>query len=88
MLSTLVLIYFGTFQSGYTIKTNCIRFQAVDPKICLILFLGMGVGVVSPPHFAYVFSRIIFVMLFSTNGSIFLPSYCLYFLRYWVIYVL
>ena len=64
MVSTLVLIYFGTFQSGYTIKTNCIKFQAVDPKICLILFLGMGVGVVSPPHFAYVYKNNICHVIF------------------------
>ena len=47
-------------------------FSTVDPKTCLILFLEMGVGVVSPPHFVYVFSRKIFLMLFPINWSSFI----------------
>ena len=33
MISTLVLIYFGSPGLGYTIKTNFIAFQIVDPEI-------------------------------------------------------
>ena len=44
VVSTLVSIYFGSLQLGHTIKTNCIKFQTVDPKIFLILNFRNGPG--------------------------------------------
>ena len=34
--STLVSVYSGNSRPGYTIKTNRIKFQTVDPEICSI----------------------------------------------------
>ena len=44
VVTTLVSIYFGSLQLGHTIKTNCIKFQTVDPKIFLILNFRNGPG--------------------------------------------
>ena len=38
MISTLVLIYFDSPRLGHTIKTNPVKFQAVDPEISSNLF--------------------------------------------------
>ena len=37
MVSTLVLIYFGSPQLKHTIKTNCINVQTVDPDTWSVL---------------------------------------------------
>ena len=37
VISTLVLVYFGSTQLGQTIKTNFITFRPVDPDIYSIL---------------------------------------------------
>ena len=37
MASTLVSVYVGSLQLGYTIETNSIKFQIVDPETCTIL---------------------------------------------------
>ena len=58
MISTLVLIYFDSPRLGHTIKTNPVKFQAVDPEISSNLFFSeKGLGIVSPTNFAYVFFR-------------------------------
>ena len=67
MFRTLVLIYFGSPQLGNSIKANCINVQAVDPEINNFDFLEKSLGLASPPHFTYVFSRKIFLMLYSIN---------------------
>ena len=48
-------------------------------------FLEKGLGIVSPPHFVFDFSRKIFPILLTDQIS--LPDY-LYFLRYWSVWVL
>ena len=53
-------------------------------------FLEKGVGIVSQSHFTNDFSRKLFLMLYSyilLTDQISLRD-CLYFFRYWVIYVL
>ena len=50
-------------------------------------FLEKGLGVVSPPHFGYDFSRNIFSCYVLSADQISLPDY-LYFLRYCAICVL
>ena len=37
VVSMLVSTYFGNPRLGYTIKTNCIKIQTVDPEIWSIL---------------------------------------------------
>ena len=37
VVRALVSIYFDSPRLGHTIKTNCIKLQTVDPKICAIL---------------------------------------------------
>ena len=49
-------------------------------------FLEKGLGIVSPPHFVYDFSRKMFLMLYSINRPNFIVR--LYFFRYWSICVL
>ena len=67
MVSLLVSIYFGISpRLGHTVKANCIKFQIVDPKICPF-FLEKDLGLVSPTHFAYGFSRKIGLALYSIN---------------------
>ena len=61
MVNTLVSIRFGGPLLGHTIKTNCIKRQTVDPEICSIL---TSLGLVSPPHLVYEFSRKNFLMLY------------------------
>ena len=40
------------------IKTNYIKHQTIDPEIWSIFgFKEKGLGIVSPPHFVYDFSR-------------------------------
>ena len=47
--------------------------KTVDPEICSIMtFLQKGLGIVSPPHFMYHFSRKTFLMLYSINLSNFI----------------
>ena len=73
MVSTLILINFGIPQRGHTIKVNCVKLQIVDPEPCSIsIFLGKGVGLVSPLYFLYDFSRKIFLVLYSTKGANFI----------------
>ena len=50
-------------------------------------FLEKGLGIVSAPHFVYVFLRKMFLMLHSLLTDQILLSDCLYFLRSWVICV-
>ena len=50
-------------------------------------FPEKDLGLVSPPHFMYDFSRKIFLMLYSITDQISLSD-CLYFSRYWAICVL
>ena len=40
---TLLLIYFGRFRLGHTIKINFITFETADPKIFLILIFYKSV---------------------------------------------
>ena len=37
VVSTLILIYFGSSRRGHIIKVNCRKFQTVDPEIWSIL---------------------------------------------------
>ena len=68
VISTLVLIYFGRSPLRHTIKTKYLTFQTVDPEIfCVLVFLEKGLGLPSPPHFMYDFSRKLFLMLYSFN---------------------
>ena len=46
-----------------------------------------GLGLVSPPHFVYDFSRKMFLMLILLSDQISLSD-LLYFSRYWTVYVL
>ena len=48
--STLALIYFGRPLLVHIIKTNCIAFQNVDPKICSILIFHKRVCEKLPHH--------------------------------------
>ena len=50
-------------------------------------FLEKSLGVVSPPHFLYDFKEKSFSCYILLTDQISLPG-CLYFVRYWVIYVL
>ena len=50
-------------------------------------FLGKGLGIVSPPHFVYDFSKKMFLMLYLLSDQISLSDW-LYFLKYWAICVL
>ena len=60
--------YFGSPRLGHKIKTNGIIFQIFYSEIMLNFdFLEMSLGLVSPPHFVYDFSRKIFLMLYSIN---------------------
>ena len=53
---------------GHTIETSFIKFENVDPEICSILmFWKKSLGLAPPPHFAYDFSRRIFLMLYFMN---------------------
>ena len=61
MISALVSIYFGISWLRHTIKIKCIKFQAIDPELCLTF------KIVSPSHFVNHFSRKIFLMLDSIN---------------------
>ena len=47
-------------------------------------FLDKGLGIVPPAYFVYDFLTKMFLMLYSINWPISLPS-CLYFSRYWAI---
>ena len=44
-----------------------ITFQTVIREICSILFLINGLGLASPQHFVYDFSRKIFLVLYAFN---------------------
>ena len=50
--------------------------------------LEKGLGIVSPPHFVYDFSRKIFIILYSFLTDQILWSDCLYFMKYWEMCVL
>ena len=50
--------------------------------------LENGLGIVSPPHFVYDFSRKIFIILYSFLNDQILWSDCLYFMKYWEMCVL
>ena len=51
-------------------KTNCMKFQIVNPEISLILiFLKKCLGLVSPTHFVYDFLGKIFLMWYSINRT-------------------
>ena len=50
-------------------------------------FSEKGLGLVSPSHFAYDFSRKMFLMLHAINDQILLSD-CLYFSKYWAMCVL
>ena len=67
MFSTLVSINFGSPLLGNTVRENCIKFQTVYPEICPISISEKRLGLVSPPHFAYDFSRKITFMLHSLD---------------------
>ena len=57
----------------HAIKTNCIKLWTIDQEICSIsYFLERGLGIVSPPHFVYDFSRKIILMLYFIKLSNFL----------------
>ena len=62
MICTLVLIYFTSPQLGHTIKTNCTKLYTVDPEMQKFDFLENGLGLVSPPHFVFDFSRKMFLL--------------------------
>ena len=62
MVSTPVSLYFSGRRLGHIIETNCIKFPTIDSVICQIL---TQLGLVSPPHFVYDFSRKVFLMLYS-----------------------
>ena len=73
---SLVSIYFDSPPIWHTIRTNCIKLT-IDPEICSILiFLEKGLGIFSPPHFVYDFSRKIFLILYCIvwrNFIVWLP---------------
>ena len=50
-------------------------------------FLEVDLGIVSPPHFGYDFSKKCFSCYVLLTDQVSLPD-CLYFLRYWSICVL
>ena len=62
VVSTLVLIYFGSPWLGHRIKTNHIKIHTVNPEIC-----WMVQRLFFPPHFLYQSSRKIFFILYSIN---------------------
>ena len=82
MIITLVLIYFCTsFRLGHTVKTDCIRFQIVDPgsrDMVNFDFLEKSPGLVPPSHFAYRFSRKIGLMFTLLTDRISMFD-CVYF---------
>ena len=82
VINTLVLIYFSSSWLRHTIKTNCIKFQTVDPEI-----LEKSPGLVSPhhifptPYFPYGFSTKVFLILYSIN----LPNFIVWLLLHFEI---
>ena len=65
MVSTLVSIYFDSPRLWHTVKTNFIKCLTLNSDIYSILEKGLGLD--SPPYFAYDSSRKIFPKLYSTN---------------------
>ena len=64
--------FFDSFQLGYTIKANCLKFQTVDLKICSICFFKKGSGTnFSITFWAVFFSRKVFLMSYYINLPIF-----------------
>ena len=64
MVSTLVSIYFGRLPHGYTMKTNFIPFETVDPEICSILIFYKRVWYYLLHHFRIIFEKIVYDFLF------------------------
>ena len=89
-VSTLILIYFGRPLLGHakTNWTNCIAFQAVDPKLCSILTFYKRV-LDQPTHhiLCMIFQEKCFSCPIWLTGQI---SLCgsLYFLKFWAVCVL
>ena len=66
MVPSLVPIYFDSSQLVHAIKTNYIKLQTIDPgDILNFNFAEQRLGLVSPPHFVYDFSRKLLHMLRS-----------------------
>ena len=57
MVSTSVLIYFGTPQLGHTIKTNCKKCDNAYKKYTQFWLFIKGLGLVFPPHFLQFFQE-------------------------------
>ena len=67
MVSTLILIYFGRPRLGNTTKPNFNTYQTVDTEMFNFDVLNKGLGLASPLHFVYDFSRKILLVLYSIN---------------------
>ena len=69
-------------------KIKYLKFQNIDPEICLILIvLEKGLGIVSPSLLCIIFQENCFLYYTLLIDQISLPD-CLYFLRYWSICLL
>ena len=71
MISILVQLNIGRPQLGHTIIANCIIFETFDPEIfSFLIFFKMRLGLASPGHFVYDFSRKTLLMLYSITDQI------------------
>ena len=75
-------------QLGHTTKSNCIKFEIVDPEIMLnFSFLEQGLGLSLHHNFRVTFQENYISCYILFTGQIWLSD-CLLFLRYWTICVL
>ena len=67
MVGSLISIYFDSPQLGIQWNKLCKTLDYWSRDMLNFDFLQKGLGLVSPPHFRYDFSRKIFLMLYSIN---------------------
>ena len=79
--------YFGRRRLANTIKPNFNTFQTVNPEMFKFDVLNKGLELASPLDFVYDFSRQIFWCYILSANQISLSG-CLYFVRYWTIFIL
>ena len=81
VVSTLVLIYFGSPRLWHTIKTGCITFYTIDPEsYSILLFIKRSETSFPSTSYAWFFKKyFLYYVLLTDQISL---SDCLYFLIY------
>ena len=88
MVCSLVSIYFSiALNLGFSKNKLYKTFIYSSRDVFDFNFPEKGLGLVSPPHLVYDFSRKMFLKLYFLTDQTSLSD-CLYFSRYWAVYVL